>query len=180
MRQVVLFTAAVILALTTGAQAQSVAPSATATARSFDESAVETIVQSAVAEVDLCSLGVRKTDNADVRSFCRSTVKDHARTALAGLQVEQTLGARDAKLEPLPGTAAAIDTLDQYTGHAFDRELLLALIEHQENDRDHVRYAAAFATNSVAKRYEDGVLTDVEKYLELAEGALHSVSADQP
>lgn len=172
--------AALLLAFGGTARAQSAEPVATPAAPDADKAAIAAIIMSSVAEVQLCDLAAQKTENVDVRSFCRSVANDHSRTALAGMQLAQRLGANDVKLQPSPGTPELIDTLAAYSGHAFDRALLIAQIEHHENDQETIRYAAEVAVDSSVKRYEQSVLPKVEKFLHLAEGALHSISEDQP
>ncbi len=176
----VLLTATLTFGVAASAGAQSTDPATTPEPAAADRTAIATIVMNSVAEVRLCDLALAKSHNADVRSFCRGVTKDHARTAIAGMQLAQTLGAGDVKLEPSPGTSELIDSLNHYSGHEFDRAFLLTQIEDHENDQETLRYASEVAVDSAVKQYEQNVLPHVQRYLHLAEGTLDSISADQP
>lgn len=174
MKRIATWSAILALELGAAALAQSPAPG------DSDRAAVAAIVMGAVTEVQLCGLAIEKSQSPDVRSFCRNVATDHTRTAIAGMQLAQKLGAGEVKLQAAPGTPARIEALAQFSGHDFDRAFLLAQIEDHENDQDTIRYATEVATDSAVKRYEDGVLPKVEKFLHLAEGALNTISRDQP
>jgi predicted outer membrane protein len=145
-----------------------------------DRAVVATIVMDAVTEVKLCGLAIEKSQNADVRLLCRKASADNARTAIAGMQLAQTLGATDVKLQPSPDTPAVLDSLAQYSGREFDREFLLGQIEADENDEHTIRYAAEFALDTSVKQYENSLLPKVEKHLDSAESALRRVSEAAP
>jgi predicted outer membrane protein len=160
----------VLLAVCRGAGAQSSGDAAAPL--DGDRAEVATIVMQSVSEVKLCSLATQKSQNADVRSLCRKASADSAKTAIAGLQLEQTLGATGVKLQPSPDTPTVLDSLAQYSGEAFDREFLLTEIQNGAGDEQDLRYAAEFSADRAVKSYEDGVLPKIENRVALAEGAL--------
>lgn len=145
-----------------------------------DRAEVATIVMQSVSEMKLCSLATQKSQNADVRSLCRKASADSAKTAIAGLQLEQKLGAAGVKLQPSPDTPTVLDSLAQYSGEAFDREFLLTEIQNGAGDEQDVRYAAEFAADRAVKSYEDGVLPKIENRVTLAEGALRNLTETTP
>lgn len=172
--------ALIVLALSGPAGAQSTSdgatPAATALPVDGDRAEVAAIVMQSVSEVKLCSLAAERSKNSDVRSLCRKASADSAKTALAGLQLEQTLGARGLKLQSSPGTSAVLDTLAQYSGQEFDREFLLTFIHDGAADEQAIGYAAEFTTDKSVKSYEDNVLPKIADRVELAEGALRRIS----
>jgi predicted outer membrane protein len=180
--------ALLLLAVCRSAGAQSTGDAATpspleaATAAPLDgdRAEVATIVMQSVSEMQLCSLAMQKSQNADVRSLCRKASADSAKTAIAGLQLEQKLGAAGVKLQPSPGTPTVLDSLAQYSGEAFDREFLLTEIQNGAGDEQDVRYAAEFSADRAVKSYEDGVLPKIENRVALAEGALRNLAEATP
>ena len=181
MKRFAILIASATLGLTAVASAQIADPGASGESPvDADRALLSQLVMSSAAEVQQCALAADKTQNPAVRSFCRSAVNDAQQTALAGLQLAKKIGASEVKFAPSPATPAELDSLAQYSGHDFDRAFLLQQIEDHENDQEELRYATDVATNLAVKRYEDSVLPRVEKYLQLAEGTLDSVSANDP
>jgi len=180
MKHFAILIAAAVLGLTTVASAQSADPAPSASPANADRAVLAAIVMSSVAELQQCALATQKTQTPGVKSFCRSAVSAAEQTAIAGMQLAQRIGATDVKLAPSPETPALLDALTQYSGHDFDRAFLLQQIEEHENDQEELRYASDVATNTAVKRYEDSVLPRVQTNLELAEGALHNISQDDP
>jgi predicted outer membrane protein len=169
-----------VLALLVPAGAQSsvndTTPAAAATPVDGDRAEVATIVMQSVSEVKLCSLAVEKSQNTDVRSLCRKAASDSARTALAGMQLAQTLRAPEVKFQSSPGTPAVLDFLGQYSGDEFDRQFLLMQIQNGAGDEQDIRYAAEVAADRSIKSYEKDVLPKLEDRVMLAEGALRKLS----
>jgi predicted outer membrane protein len=159
---------------------QDTASAPTAGPLDGDRAAVTAIVTSAVSEVKLCGLAIERSRNTDVRSLCRKASADNARTAIAGMQLAQSIGATSATLQPSPAARAELDALEQYSGLDFDREFLLNQIEADENAENNLRYAAEVATDSSVKHYENAVLPRVENNLQQAESALRRVSEAAP
>jgi hypothetical protein len=145
-----------------------------------DRAEVATIVMQSVSEVKLCGLATQKTHNADVRSLCRKASSDSARTALAGMQLAQTLRAPEVKFQSSPGTPAVLDFLGQYSGDEFDRQFLLMQIQNGAGDEQDIRYAAEVAADTSVKSYEKDVLPKLEDRVMLAEGALRKMSETTP
>jgi putative membrane protein len=158
----------------------SPAAAAIRSSNDLDRSTVVTLVMNAVTQVKLCGLALEKSQNADVRSLCRKASSDGARTAIAGMQLAQAIGATDAKLQPVADTSAKIDALTQFSGHDFDREFLLAQIENAEDEEHTLRYVVEVTTDTSVKRYESTVLPKIESHLELAESALRGVAESAP
>jgi predicted outer membrane protein len=151
-------------------------PSATAAPVDGDRGEVAAIVMESVSEVKLCGLATEKSQNADVRSLCRRASADSARTAIAGMQLAQTLGATGVKLQSSPDTRVVLDSLAQYSGKDFDREFLLTQIEAAAADEQAIEYAAQVATDTAVRSYENGVLPKLEDRVNLAEAALSRIA----
>ncbi len=172
--------ALLLFALTSSAEAQNVPEMATPTPVDADRAAVAAIVMESVSDVKRCGLATEKSNDPEVRLLCRKGSAESARTAIAGMQLAQTLGGPAAKLQPSPGTSAELDTLAQYSGQDFDREFLLAEIRDRSGEELDVRYAVEVANDKSVKSYEDGVLPKLADQLERAEGALRRISEASP
>jgi predicted outer membrane protein len=174
-----------VLCRSAGAQSSDSAtpapmPVETAAPVDGDRGEVAAIVMQSVSELKLCGLATQKSQNADVRSLCRKASVDSARTAIAGMQLAQTLGAREVKLQPAPDTPGLLDSLAQYSGKDFDREFLLTQIQTGAGDEQAIEYAAEVAIDAAVKSYENGVLPKLEDRVALAEGALSRISEAAP
>jgi hypothetical protein len=132
----------------------SPAAAAIRSSNDLDRSTVVTLVMNAVTQVKLCGLALEKSQNADVRSLCRKASSDGARTAIAGMQLAQAIGATDAKLQPVA--------------------------ENAEDEEHTLRYVVEVTTDTSVKRYESTVLPKIESHLELAESALRGVAESAP
>ena len=145
-----------------------------------DRRALARIVMSSASEVQLCNFAATKTPTLAVRSYCRNTIRSHARVAIVGMQLAQSLGAADVKFAPLAQTADTLSSLDRYAGHDFDRMFLLEQIEVAEDDEDTAKYALDTVGAAALRRYEQNVLARVQVDLEGAETALHAISGNTP
>jgi predicted outer membrane protein len=140
-----------------------------------DRAVVTTIVMNAVTEIRLCAFALDRSENAEVRSFCRGASSDSARTAAAGMQLAKAIGAAQARLEPAPELQQLVDSFAPLHARDFDRAFLLSQIDRAEEDEHNIRYAMEVASESSLKRYESAVLARVERDFEIAEGVLTHV-----
>jgi hypothetical protein len=141
-----------------------------------DRAVVATIVRHAVSTINLCALATDRSPSADIRQMCRKASADDARIAMSGMQLAQRVGATEIQLQPLPNTPAVLEVLGKYSGHEFDRQFLLKIVELGFSEERTVRYAIEVATDAAIKHYEIAVLRLLEDHLDLAEGALRRVS----
>lgn len=174
-----------VLSCASGADAARVRPAVatpqpTSPPNDADRATLVTLVMNAMTQVKLCAYALEKTSNAEVRSLCTIASADSARTAVAGMQLAQTIGATGAKLAPSPDTPAKLDALAKFSGRDFDREFLLAQIENAEGEQDTLRYEVEVTTDESVKQYETTVLPKIERHLKLAETALLGVSEAAP
>lgn len=153
---------------------------AAASAADSDRATVVAIVRDSVGEMQLCELAFTKSQNADVRTFCRRTVNIHARIAISAMQLAQKIGATDATLQASPATSDELDRLSKQPASDFDRSLMIEEIENHEDEQDLLKYASAVTDDLTVKRYEQRLLPDVERSLGLAEVTLNTIGRDQP
>jgi hypothetical protein len=131
---------------------------------------VATIVMDAVSTVKRCDLaGARLSANRNVRSLCRQASRLNARIAIAGLNLGESLGVAGLSVVPSPQTASQLDLLGEKTGDAFDRSLLLLMIDADEEERSKLRYAVEFTADGAVKRFESSVLAHLATELDAAE-----------
>jgi putative membrane protein len=151
---------------TAGAQPAIPPPDSSATA---GEKAIATyLAEDSVGDVQLGELGIRKAHGAAVRAFARAMVKDHTRTAQAGIAAAQRLGADNAKLEPDSSTQVALTRLARYSGAAFDREYLKTLADAHKSDIILIEEALAFTTDPGLRTTLTDTLAVDRKHLRMA------------
>jgi putative membrane protein len=149
-----------------GAQPSMPPPDPSATA---GEKAIATyLAEDSVGDVQLGELGIRKAHGAAVRAFARAMVKDHTRTAQAGIAAAQRLGADNAKLEPDSSTQVALTRLARYSGAAFDREYLKTLIDAHKSDIMLIEEALVFTTDPGLRAALTDALSIDRKHLRMA------------
>jgi putative membrane protein len=140
-------------------RAQTVPPLATSVSAG-EKAAITYFVEDSYGDVQLGQLGLRKARNAAVRSLARTMVRDHTRTADAGMRVAQAIG--DDNQIQLPHLA-------RYDGARFDREYVAALVDAHKNDIATAENALEFATTPAVRAYlTDTVKTDT-RHLALAQ-----------
>jgi uncharacterized protein (DUF305 family) len=102
-------------------------------------------------------------------------VRDHTRTAQAGMQVAQQIGDDEAQLKAGDDNQITLSHLARYTGAKFDAEFAAAMIDAHKNDISTARDALEFATTPALRTYlRDSIAVDT-RHLRLAEAAQQQV-----
>jgi len=165
---------ALVLLLAAPALARTIA--APKTSVSDGEKATTTyFVQDSVGDVQLGMLGEQKAQNAAVRALARTMVRDHTRTANAGMQVAQQIGDDEAQLKAGDDNQIQLSHLARYSGVKFDQEYTSALVDAHKNDISTARDALEFATTPALRAYlRDAIAVDT-RHLGMAEAAQQQV-----
>jgi putative membrane protein len=149
-------------------RAQTVPPLATSVSAG-EKAAITYFVEDSYGDVQLGQLGLRKARNAAVRSLARTMVRDHTRTADAGMRVAQAIGDDDAQAKAGDDNQIQLTHLARYDGARFDREYVAALVDAHKNDIATAENALEFATTPAVRAYlTDTVKTDT-RHLALAQ-----------
>ncbi|MDB5042614.1 MAG: hypothetical protein JWN27_3340 [Candidatus Eremiobacteraeota bacterium] len=151
---------------TAGAQLSIPPPDPSATA---GQKAIATyLAEDSVGDVQLGELGIRKARSAAVRAFARAMVRDHTRTAMAGIAAAQRLGADNTKLEPDSSTQVVLTRLARYSGAAFDREFVKTLADAHKSDITLIVEALVFTTDPGLRAALTDALAIDRKHLRMA------------
>ncbi|MDB5028323.1 MAG: putative outer membrane protein [Candidatus Eremiobacteraeota bacterium] len=159
---------ALVAATVAAAGAQPSMPPPDPSAAAGEKAIATSLAEDSVGDVQLGELGIRKAHGAAVRAFARAMVKDHTRTAQAGIAAAQRLGADNAKLEPDSSTQVALTRLARYSGAAFDREYLKTLIDAHKSDIMLIEEALVFTTDPGLRAALTDALAIDRKHLRMA------------
>jgi len=128
-------------------------------------------VEDSVGDVQLGTLGVQKAHNAAVRALARAMVRDHTRTAQAGMQVAQQIGDDEAQLKAGDDNQIVLSHLARYTGAKFDQEFAGAMVDAHKNDISTARTALEFATTPALRAYLQDTIAVDTRHLRMAQAA---------
>jgi putative membrane protein len=168
--------ALIALAITLAAPALAQTIPAPKTSASEGEKAAATFfVQDSVGDVQLGMLGLQKARNASVRALARAMVRDHTRTAQAGMRVAQQIGDDEAQLKAGDDNQIALSHLARYSGAKFDAEYVSALVDAHKNDIATARTTLEFATTPALRAYLQDTIAVDTRHLRMAEAAQNEV-----
>ncbi|MEA2718909.1 MAG: putative rane protein [Candidatus Eremiobacteraeota bacterium] len=169
MKTMVIF-AALVAAVAVPALAQTI-PSPQTSASEGEKATATLFVQDSVGDVQLGMLGLQKARNASVRALAHAMVRDHTRTAQAGMQVAQQIGDDEAQFKAGDDNQIHLSHLARYAGATFDREFIAAMIDAHKNDIATARDALEFAVTPALRTYlRDAIAVDT-RHLHMAEAA---------
>ncbi len=117
--------AALVALLALPALAQTI-PAMKTSASEGEKATATYFTEDSVGDVQLGRLGQQRARNAAVRMLAAAMVRDHTRTANAGLQVAQAIGDDEAQLKAGDDNQIALSHLARYSGAKFDREFVSA------------------------------------------------------
>ncbi len=157
-------------ALTVPALAQSF-PSMQTSPAEGEKAAITLFTEDSVGDAQLGQLGLQKARNAQVRALARAMVRDHTRTAQAGMQVAQQIGDEDAQLKAGGENQVELSHLARYSGARFDREYASALVEAHKTDISTAKDALEFATTPAVRSYLRTSIAVDTQHLRMAEAA---------
>jgi len=140
-----------------------------------EKAAMTYFVQDSVGDVQLGMLGEQKAQNAAVRALARTMVRDHTRTANAGMQVAQQIGDDEAQLKAGDDNQIQLSHLARYSGVKFDQEYTSALVDAHKNDISTARDALEFATTAALRAYLRDTIAVDTRHLGMAEAAQQQV-----
>ena len=131
--------------------------------------------EDSVGDVQLGRLGQQRARNAAVRMLADAMVRDHTRTANAGLQVAQAIGDDEAQLKAGDDNQMLLSRLARYSGAKFDREYVGALIDAHKADISAARDALEFATTPALRTYLQSTILVDTRHLRMAQAARQQV-----
>jgi putative membrane protein len=165
---------ALLAILAAPALAQTI-PAPKTSASDGEKATVTYFVQDSVGDVQLGLLGEQKAHNAAVRALARAMVRDHTRTANAGMQVAQHIGDDEAQLKTGDDNQIEISHLARYSGAKFEQEYVSALVDAHKNDISAARDALEFTTTPALRAYlRDTIVVDT-RHLRMAQAAQQQV-----
>jgi predicted outer membrane protein len=165
---------ALVAILAAPALAQTISSPKTSTGEG-EKAATTFFVQDSVGDVQLGMLGLRKARNASVRALARAMVRDHTRTAEAGMRVAQQIGDDDAQLKAGDDNQIALSHLARYSGAKFDAEYVSALIDAHKNDISTAHTVLEFAATPALRAYLQDTIAVDTRHLRMAEAAQKEV-----
>jgi len=174
----VLTAAALMVLLAPPALAQSI-PEMKTSADNGEKAAATFFTEDSVGDVQLGKLGGQKAQNAAVRALAASMVRDHTRTANEGLQIAKKIGDDQVQFKAGDDNQITLSHLARYSGAAFDREYVSALIDAHESDITAAKDALEFATTPALRAYLHTTITIDKRHLAMAEAAQKQVGKGQ-
>ena len=146
------------------------------TSASEGEKATATyFTEDSVGDVQLGRLGQQRARNAAVRMLAAAMVRDHTRTANAGLQVAQAIGDDEAQLKAGDDNQIALSHLARYRGAKFDREFASAMVDAHKADISAAKDALEFATTPALRTYLTNTIAIDTHHLQMALAAQQQV-----
>ena len=150
-------------------------PSPETSATAGEKATVTLFTEDSVGDVQLGMLGLQKGHNAAVRALARAMVRDHTRTANEGLQAAKLLGADDVQLKAGDENQVELSHLARYSGAAFDREYVSALIDAHKNDIGTAQHALEFTTSPALRTYLRATIAVDRRHLAIAQAVQQQV-----
>jgi predicted outer membrane protein len=140
-----------------------------------EKAATTFFVQDSVGDVQLGMLGLKQARNASVRALARAMVRDHTRTAEAGMRVAQQIGDDEAQLKTGDDNQIVLSHLARYSGAKFDAEYVSALIDAHKNDISTAHTVLEFAATPALRAYLQDTIAVDTRHLRMAEAAQKEV-----
>jgi putative membrane protein len=165
-----LVAAGLVAGLAAPALAQSF-PSMKTSPAEGEKAAITLFTEDSVGDVQLGQLGLQKARNAQVRALAQAMVRDHTRTAEAGMQLAQQTGDEEAQLKAGDENQVELSHLARYGGAKFDREYVSALVEAHKTDISTAKDALEFATTPAVRSYLRTSIAVDTRHLQMAEAA---------
>jgi putative membrane protein len=136
-----------------------------------EKATITHFTEDSVGDVQLGQLGLQKARNAALRALARAMVRDHTRTAQAGMQVARQIGDDEAQLKAGDENQIELSHLARYTGAEFDREYAGALVAAHKSDISTAHDALEFATTAAVRVYLQNTIATDTRHLRMAEAA---------
>ena len=136
-----------------------------------EQSAIAFFVEDSVGDVQLGRLGLRKANDPSVRSLAQAMVRDHTRTALAGMDVARQIADDQAHLKAGDDNQIELSHLARYSGAKFDREFVGAMVDAHKTDIQTAKDALEFATTPAVRVYLRSTIAVDTRHLRMAEAA---------
>ncbi len=158
------------------ALAQSFPPMQTS-ASAGDKAAATYFTEDSVGDVQLGRLGEQRAHNAALRALAHAMVRDHTRTAEAGLRTARAIGDDEAQLKAGDDNQILLSRLARYQGAKFDREYASALVDAHKTDIETAQNALEFASAPALRAYLRMTLAVDEHHLAMAQTAQQQVGS---
>ena len=159
------------------ALAQAV-PSMQTSTTAGEKAAATYFTEDSVGDVQLGRLGLAKARDAAVRALAQAMVRDHTRTAYAGLEVARAIGDDEAQFKAGDDNQIALTRLARYTGARFDREYVSTLVDAHKADIAAAEDTLDFATTPVLREYLRTSIAIDKRHLAMAEAAQAKVGTE--
>ncbi|HEX3549064.1 MAG TPA: DUF4142 domain-containing protein [Candidatus Elarobacter sp.] len=122
-------------------------------------------------DVQLGELGVQRAHDPAVRALARAMVRDHTRTAEAGMRVARAIGDDDVQAKAGDDNQIELSHLARYQGAQFDREYATAMVDAHKTDIATAKDALEFVQSPELRTYlRDSIAVD-SRHLAMAEAA---------
>lgn len=143
-------------------------PAMKTSASEGEKAATTFFVEDSVGDVQLGKLGLQKAVNAPVRALAAAMVRDHTRTANAGMQVAKTISDDEVRFKAGDDNQIALSHLARYSGNTFDREYVSALIDAHESDIKTAKDVLEYAKTPALRAYLQKTISTDERHLAMA------------
>lgn len=161
-------------ALAQSALAQSV-PAMTTSATAGEKATTTFFTEDSVGDVQLGRLGQQRAQNAAVRMLASAMVRDHTKSATAGMEVANAIGNDEAKLKAGDENQIALSHLARYRGAKFDREYVNTLIDAHKSNIGAAHDALEFSTSPQLRAYLATTIAVDQRHLRMALAAQEQV-----
>lgn len=155
--------------------AQSLPPMKTSV-NDGEKAAVVYFVQDSIGDVQLGRLGRERAQNIAVRTVADALVRDHTKTAAAGLKVAKALG-DEASLKAGDDNQMTLSRLARYRGAKFDQEYAKAVVDAHKTDIGIARDALDFAATPALRAYLTSTIAIDTRHLRMAQAAQQNLGA---
>jgi putative membrane protein len=169
--------AALVALLWTPASAQTF-PSLKISVGEGEQSAITFFVEDSVGDVLLGRLGLQRANDPAVRALAQAMVRDHTRSALAGMDVARQIADEQAHLKAGDDNQIELSHLARYSGAKFDREYAAVLVDAHKSDIQTAHDALEFATTPAVRAYLRTTIATDTRHLRMAEAAQARVGSD--
>jgi putative membrane protein len=122
--------------------------------------------EGSMAEIQLASMALTRTQNPEVRAFAQQMITDHSRAS----DELKPIAAKKSVTLPLELNSthkSLADKLTKLSGAEFDREYVKAMVEDHEKDVNAFRAQAQAGTDAEVKDFATKQLPTLESHLQI-------------
>ena len=124
-------------------------------------------MQDGVAEIQVCQLALKQSQNPDVRSFAQRMIQDHTN---ADNEISQLATKKGINLETSPSAKQKLtyDALAQLSGAAFDKEFMSHNVSDHTEDIKDFQEQSQSGTDADVKSLAAKTLSMLQTHLQLS------------